>query len=272
MQYEPIKALIGRYCKGRPALRIMLYTLVDILLLRAWHMRKALKTIRMRLPAGASVLDAGSGMGQYSWRLSRMGKSWKIHGIDINANEVSDCNEFFAARGLSSRVSFSVLDLANLSQKDAYDFIITVDVMEHIDDDVSVFRNFFTSLRSNGILLISTPSDKGGSDADHAGDDSFIDEHVRNGYGIGEISRKLAQAGFENINASYTYGWPGSLSWKISMKYPVIMLNISWLFFAVLPFWYILVMPPALLLNLLDVSTRHRTGTGLIITAEKKAR
>jgi SAM-dependent methyltransferase len=271
MQYEPIKALIGRYCKGRPALRKLLYALIDVLLLRAWHMRKALKIIRKRLPAHASVLDAGSGMGQYSWRLSRMGKNWKIHGIDINASEVSDCREFFADQGLSSRVSFEVLDLAALAHKSAYDFIITVDVMEHIHDDISVFRNFCAALRDKGILLISTPSDKGGSDAGHAGDDSFIDEHVRNGYGIAEITQKLREAGFDKVNASYTYGWPGSLSWKISMKYPVIMLNTSWLFFAVLPLWYLLAMPPALLLNLLDVSLRHRTGTGLIVMAEKEA-
>jgi len=39
-------------------------------------------------------------------------------------------------------------------------------------------------------LLISTPSDQGGSDAQEE-HDSFIGEHVRDGYAIKEIEEKL---------------------------------------------------------------------------------
>ena len=270
MQYEPIKALIGRYIKGHPFLRKILYFLIDILLLRAWHIRKALCSIKERLPENAAILDAGSGMGQYSWRLSRMRKGWSIKGVDINKNEISDCREFFESQRLSGRVSFETADLTRLADHEAFNFIITVDVMEHIEDDSLVFRNFFMALRNNGILLISTPSDRGGSDAHDSDTESFIDEHVRNGYGLEEITLKLRDAGFTVTEARYTYGWPGSISWKLTMKYPVTMLNKSWLFFIVLPFWYLVFFPVALLMNLLDVSLKHSTGTGLLITAEKQ--
>ena len=92
--------------------------------------------------------------------------------------------------------------------------------MEHIEEDVKVFRNFYNSLQDNGILLISTPSDKGGSDVHNEEEESFIDEHVRDGYSIKDISEKLSLAGFRNIEASYTYGKPGNISWRLSMKYP----------------------------------------------------
>ena len=63
--------------------------------------------------------------------------------------------------------------------------------MEHIEEDVLVFQNFYKSLKNNGILLISTPSDKGGSDVHDDHGESFIDEHVRDGYSIKDITEKL---------------------------------------------------------------------------------
>jgi hypothetical protein len=87
--------------------------------------------------------------------------------------------------------------------------------MEHIEKDEMVFSNFYKSLKSNGILMISTPSDKGGSDVHENEDHSFIDEHVRDGYGTDEIDKKLKRAGFPKIDTGYTYGWAGSLSWAI---------------------------------------------------------
>ena len=46
----------------------------------------------------------------------------------------------------------------------SFDLALSVDVMEHIVEDVEVFRNIHTSLKDGGMLLISTPSDQGGSD------------------------------------------------------------------------------------------------------------
>jgi SAM-dependent methyltransferase len=269
MQYEPIKNSLGRFFSRSRLMRKIFYLLIDLLLLRAWHVRRALKKIGPLLPEGASLFDAGSGLGQYSWRLSRMNKTWTIKGIDINEGQVEECRNFFKAEGLSRRVSFETGDLTLLSDTDRYNMILTVDVMEHIDDDVKVFRNFSKALRPGGWLLISTPSDQGGSDV-HSGDEhSFIDEHVRDGYSINDITQKLGAAGFSSINARYTYGKPGQISWRLSMKYPVMMLNSSYLFFILLPFWYMVFFPVCIILNFMDVSSEHETGTGLIVTARK---
>ena len=103
-------------------------------------------------------------------------------------------------------------------------------------------------------------------DHDH---ESFIDEHVRDGYNILEIEDKLVKAGFSRVRAKYSYGTPGKISWKLSMKYPISMLNRSRLFFIVLPLYFLLTYPVAFLLNYLDVVGHHRTGTGLIVNAWK---
>ncbi|MBP5473986.1 MAG: hypothetical protein J6X92_04415, partial [Bacteroidales bacterium] len=145
-----------------------------------------------------------------------------------------------------------------------------VDVMEHILEDEKVFANFFESMRENGFVLISTPSDKGGSDVHDSDEDSFIEEHVRNGYGIQEITDKLERAGFKDIKAKYTYGVPGQISWRLSMKIPIAMLNVSKWLFILLPFYYVVVFPFALILNALDVAFYHKSGTGLLIEARKR--
>jgi SAM-dependent methyltransferase len=270
MQYEPIKRSMGRFFSGPLFMRKLLYFLVDLLLLRTWHVKKALRNIRIELPLNASILDAGSGMGQYSWRMSKMGKEWRITGIDINNEETEDCNGFFRKAGLSERVTFKTGDLTKFVEPGSYDLILSVDVMEHILEDEQVFRNFYASLKNNGTLLLSTPSDKGGSDVQDEDDESFIGEHVRNGYGIDEITAKLAASGFGEVAASYTYGKPGSISWHLTMKYPVKMLNISKFFFVLLPFYYLVFFPVSIILNIFDLRFKHKTGTGLLVTARKK--
>jgi SAM-dependent methyltransferase len=270
MQYEPIKKSLGRFFARSLFLRKMLYFLLDLLLLRTWHVKKALRKISREFPGEASVLDAGSGFGQYTWRMSSMNRRWKFKAIDINKEQIDDCNAFFGKTGLSERVIFCTGDLTALNDINCYDIILSVDVMEHIEDDVLVFKNFYTALRNNGVLLISTPSDKGGSDVHGEDEESFIDEHVRDGYGIKDITEKLLLAGFNSIQAGYTYGWPGNISWRLSMKYPVRMLNISYLFFLLLPFYYLIFFPVSIILNIFDLCLTHRTGTGLLVTARKQ--
>jgi SAM-dependent methyltransferase len=270
MQYEPIKRSLGRVFSGSPFVRKTLYFLLDLLLLRTWHVKKALRKIALQFPEEASVLDAGSGFGQYTWRMSRMNRKWKVRAVDINQEQIDDCNAFFRKTGLCDRVSFYACDLTTLNEYNFYDLVLSIDVMEHIEEDVVVFQNFYKSLKNNGIVVISTPSNRGGSDvhADHQ--ESFIDEHVRDGYSIKEITEKLSLSGFRNIEARYTYGRPGNISWRLSMKYPVKMLNTSYLFFLLLPFYYLLFFPVSIILNILDLCLTHKSGTGLLVTARKQ--
>jgi SAM-dependent methyltransferase len=269
MQYEPIKRSLGRFFHGPLFMRKSLYFFLDALLLRTWHVKKELRKIALLIPSDSTVLDAGSGFGQYTWRMCRMNKGWKIDAVDINSEQIEDCTGFFRKAGLSDRVNFQVEDLADLNRADNYNLILSVDVMEHIRDDLLVFKNFYTSLKNRGVLLISTPSDKGGSDVNNNAGKSFIDEHVRDGYSIKDITRKLCESGFHDVRAIYTYGKPGNISWKLSMKYPVKMLNRSYLYFILLPFYYMIFFPVSIILNIFDLRLTHKAGTGLLVTATK---
>lgn len=269
MQYEPIKRTLGRFFSGPPFMRRLYYFILDLVLLRTWHVARALRSVSRLIPVNARVLDAGSGPGQYSWRMSRMNRDWIITGVDIDNEQVKDCNDFFYKKGLSQRVGFIASDLVKYAEPDTFNLILSVDVMEHINDDDKVFSNFFDSLRDNGYLIVSTPSDSGGSDVYSENDLSFISEHVRNGYSVKEITEKLGKAGFSDIRARYTYGKPGNISWHLTMKFPIKLLNISYLFFIILPFYYLVLFPVSLILNIFDLCLSHRSGTGLLITARK---
>lgn len=270
MQYDPIKKSLGNVFNKSLFLRKLFYRLLDLLLLRSWHIRRELK--RWENPENPVILDAGSGFGQYTYRMARMFPTSLIKAVDVKEEQIFDCNQFFLRSGLNNRVIFEKADLTKYIEQNQFDLILSVDVMEHIEEDVKVFQNFFASLTDNGLLLISTPSDKGGSDAhDHNEDEvsGFIDEHVRDGYNIDEIKDKLRIAGFTKIDARYQYGTPGKISWNLSMKFPIKMLGFSKLFFLLMPFYYLIVFPVSALLNWVDVGKKHKTGTGLIVTAYK---
>ncbi|PWE00524.1 class I SAM-dependent methyltransferase [Marinilabilia rubra] len=275
MQYDPIKRSLGRVFNATPGLRVLFYRLLNLLLLRSWYIRRELKKWARSQGSMADILDAGSGFGQYSWFMSKLGRDFRILGVDVKEEQVEDCNRFFKLLGNGNRVTFQEADLTRFSNQASYDLVLSVDVMEHIEEDRKVFYNFFESLTPGGMLLISTPSDKGGSDAhhDHEGDgiSGFIDEHVRDGYSPEDISEKLQEAGFENVECRYSYGIPGHISWKLTMKTPILLLNKSKVFFILLPFYYLLVWPFAYLLNFIDVRGHHKEGTGLLVKAFKPA-
>jgi SAM-dependent methyltransferase len=273
MHYDPIKRQLGNLFNRSPFLRKLFYFLLDLLLLRAWHVRKALKEFKKSSsPGNLNVLDAGSGFGQYCYRISRMLPRAKILGVDVKQEQIEDCNNFFRQIGKNASVTFAVADLTQYKAVGQYHLILSVDVMEHILEDEKVFVHFSESLKPGGMLLISTPSDQGGSDTDHheEGDvHGFIEEHVRDGYNKEDIREKLLKAGFSRVEVSYTYGKFGSAAWKLSMKFPILFLGFSKIFYMVLPFYYLAVFPFCFLLNFIDVKSNNKTGTGLLVKAYK---
>lgn len=275
MKYDPIKRKLGVVFNRSPFLRKLFYRLLDMLLLRSWHIRKEIKKWEMTNVGPKNILDAGSGFGQYDYYLASRHNDWNITGVDVKDEQIDDCNSFFGKIGLKN-ATFKTGDLTKLKYNNEFNMVLCVDVMEHIEEDEKVLHNFYNALVPGGMLMISTPSDQGGSDVHHHDHDhendgthSFIDEHVRDGYGVNDITKKMKDAGFKSTRVYYQYGKPGNIAWKMSMKFPIIMLNTSYLFFILLPFYYLVTFPIVLVLNAMDVKQKHATGTGLVALAWK---
>lgn len=272
MQYDPIKKSLGKVFNSTPFLRKSFYGMLDLLFLRAWYSNRELKNMAKRSDAPQNILDAGSGYGQHTYRLARIFKKANITGYDIKQEQIDDCNGFMKTQQLDDRVRFEYADLTNFSVEDKFDLIISCDVMEHIEEDVAVFKSFYKTIADNGTLLITTPSDEGDHEDEHGehhGDAAFIDEHVRDGYSPRDLEEKLRVAGFTNIDIKYTYGTPGKLAWKLSMKWPIQILGASKVFFILLPFYYILTYPWAFVLNYIDTKTEQKVGNGILAIVKK---
>ncbi len=269
MHYDPVKNVFASVIRKIPFLRIVFYKILDLMFLRSWYVRRELKQLRkLFLNKKIKILDAGSGYGQYTYFMAKHLSPCEIKAVDIKEDWINDCEIFFKQRKMSN-VSFSVNDLTKIDYSNLFDLIVCVDVMEHIQDDVKVFQNFYNALNENGYLLINTPSVFGGSDVHDDKDESFIGEHARVGYSREELESKLHPIGFKTYQSKYTYGFWGDKAWRLGIKYPMLMLNSSKWFFVILPIYYLLTFPFTFLMMYLDFIKDNKIGSGINFIAKK---
>ncbi|MCX6150412.1 MAG: class I SAM-dependent methyltransferase [Ignavibacteriales bacterium] len=269
MYYDPIKNVFAGVIKKIPSLRILFYKILDLMFLRSWYVRRELRKIRS-LSAGKelSIYDAGTGFGQYTYFMAKKLQPNKIYAVDVKEDWIKDCEVFFKTQKLQN-VKLGVEDLTQIHHKEKFDLITCIDVMEHIEDDIKVFQNFYQALKKDGFLLINSPSTFGGSDVHENEDESFIGEHARDGYSYEDLKNKLEPIGFSVYQSKYTYGFWGDKGWRLGIKIPMKLLNVSKLFFVILPFYYILTFPLAFLFMWIDFKLENKIGSGINFIAKK---
>ena len=271
MYYDPVKNIFATAIRRLPFLRIFFYKILDLMFLRSWYVRRELKKLRIQFgKSKMEIYDAGSGFGQYSYFMSQKMSPSNIFSADVKEDWINDCKNFFSSHKLNN-VMFAVEDLTNISHQNKFDLILCVDVMEHIDNDVRVFDNFYTALKDGGFLLINSPSIYGGSDVHSDEGESFIGEHAREGYSKEDLEAKLHQIGFKTYSSKYTYGFWGDKAWRLGIKYPMVLLNVSKLFLIILPVYYLLTLPITLLMMAIDFSSENKIGSGINFIAKKES-
>jgi len=103
-----------------------------------------------------SVLDVGCGAGgMVAWLLER---GFDARGVDSSAATIQAAQSFLASRGLEpSRVSNTPLDV--LAAQDAgADNVISMDCLEHIEDDRSAFGDLVRLIKPQGRLILTVPA------------------------------------------------------------------------------------------------------------------
>ena len=268
MKYDPIKKVFGNAVSDNSFLRKIFYWLLDLMFLRSWHVRKKVRELYPK-DTKMDIFDAGMGFGQYTYFMAKRFPDSSILAVDVKDEQVEDCRKFFSKCGYKN-VKFEIADLTKIEYRDKFDFILCVDVMEHIVEDELVFKNFYNALKKGGKLLVNTPSNLGGSDAHDDDDESFIEEHARIGYSKEDITGKMNRAGLDVESFDYAYGKYGTISWRFGIKYPILMAGTSKFFILLLPFYYLFTLWFVLILMWLDVYTDNKEGTGILVVAEKK--
>jgi SAM-dependent methyltransferase len=141
----------------------------------------------MRLPARARILDAGCGSGRNMLELARHGT---VTGIEVS--ETSVC--LARARGVGEVVAGSVLEMPFAA--DSFDLAVTLDVIEHLEDDLGALRELRRTVAPGGSLLVTVPAYPwlwSGHDE--------INHHYRR-YTRNSLQRVAEQAGWEQVRTT----------------------------------------------------------------------
>ena len=104
---------------------------------------------RLALPDGSKILDIGCGTGG---PLSRFSSKFDAWGIDTSDRAIEYCKQ----RGLKNVFTCDIEEFV----KDHSDFrlVTLLDVVEHVEDDISFLRHASKSLVSNGTMLVTVPA------------------------------------------------------------------------------------------------------------------
>ena len=119
-----------------------------------WHFRRFKEVLEVVRPVSGPVFDVGCHSGTFTLKiLSKVG-SKKIYGIDISEQ---------AIRGAKKKIPyghFQVADATNLPFKsNFFDAVFCLEVLEHVDDPVTVLAEINRVLKKSGYGVLLIPID-----------------------------------------------------------------------------------------------------------------
>ena len=171
---------------------------------------------RLDLPRDAHILDAGCGHAYASFWLARRYPDFRIRAIELDPKPVIEGRHIAKRLGLDN-VDFDRVNAATLTETNAYDLVFSIDLLEHIVDDVDALCNFRNALRPDGQLLLHLPR----RHQEHrrffpAFKSHTTPEHVRDEYTADEIRERLDQAGFQVVYLCYGFSMWGELAFELN--------------------------------------------------------
>ncbi|MDD3679430.1 MAG: methyltransferase domain-containing protein [Candidatus Shapirobacteria bacterium] len=114
------------------------------------------RELKKYIKKNSMILDAGCGEGNISLILAK--KNNNITGIDISKKAINTAKKKAKILGLEKRTKFFVRDIHNFKLKEKFDFVVCVEVLEHIENDSQTIKNISNHIKKFGLLIITTPS------------------------------------------------------------------------------------------------------------------
>jgi SAM-dependent methyltransferase len=104
------------------------------------------------VPAGGMILDIGCGNGAMLAEIRRHG-DWSLFGIESAESGAAIARE----QGFDVRLADASHDLLDVFPGKRFDLIISVEVIEHVYDPLSLLKQARALLKPEGHLLLTTP-------------------------------------------------------------------------------------------------------------------
>jgi ubiquinone/menaquinone biosynthesis C-methylase UbiE len=130
------------------------YDQYTVRIFRGIHRRVA-QDVAAAAPKGGTVLDAGCGSGRLAAQIARLRPDLQVQGVDLEAGMVDIAARRAEQENLSSRVRFTVADLADLPlPADSVDLVVSTASMHHWADPGAVIASLDRVLRPEGRMWI----------------------------------------------------------------------------------------------------------------------
>jgi SAM-dependent methyltransferase len=111
---------------------------------------KALIERVVRPPKKARILEVGCGTGHNLAMLKTFGR--------VEASELDRCARAVANKRLPGKVKEAKLPDLSMFERNGYDLIALLDVLEHVPDDLASLRAIHRRLKPGGALLMTVPA------------------------------------------------------------------------------------------------------------------
>jgi SAM-dependent methyltransferase len=204
------------------------------------------------------ILDAGCGNGVFSMELAKQHPQAEVVGIDVDEGLVARA-QGIAERGGIDNCRFVLGDIADLSAVNEFDLVVSVDNLEHVEDDLSALRRLRRALKSKGRLVLHVPGMYRRWFIFGRRVNFDVPGHVRPGYTLEDLLHKLDAAGFEVETHQYTYGFLETLCNNVSYLISGADRRNKVL--------YAIVLPLLLAISYFGRRARPRWGAGVLVTA-----
>jgi SAM-dependent methyltransferase len=140
------------------------------------------------LPANARILDAGCGSGRFMVELARRGT---VIGVELSDTSVALAQR----RAIGEVIAGSVLEMPFPDA--SFDLAVSLDVIEHLEDDLAALRELRRTVAPGGALLVTVPAYQWL----WSGHDEINHHHRR--YTRRSLQRVAEQAGWNQVRTTY---------------------------------------------------------------------
>lgn len=206
------------------------------------------------------ILDGGCGQGVFSMELAKLHPEAQVVGIDMDPGLVWRANAIAQRAGLTN-CHFEVGDVTKLEYDAEFDLVVSVDNLEHVQDDVTAMKGLVRALRPGGRAVVHTPGYERRWLIFGRRVNFDVPGHVRPGYRTNELVERLTGAGFDVSSYQSTYGIVETFTNNISYLITGADQKRKGL--------YALVFPVLLAVSWFGKSSRPQWGAGVLAVAQR---